>query len=128
GLGALKFFLLRVDPKKRMVFNPEESIDFHGFTGPFVQYTYARIKSVMKKMSTVNSEQSTVNNEFLFPLEKEIIIQLEQFPAVIEEASVLFDPSKVALYVFNLAKTFNSFYTEHSIANAESEEKKYLRS
>jgi arginyl-tRNA synthetase len=127
GLGALKFFLLRVDPKKRMVFNPEESIDFHGFTGPFVQYTYARIKSVLRK---VNGQWSTVNSQYqpLLPLEKNIIVLLEQFPAVIEEAATFFDPSKIALYVFNLAKTFNSFYTEHSIANAESEEKKYVRS
>jgi arginyl-tRNA synthetase len=126
GIGALKFFLLRVDPKKKMVFNPEESIDFHGYTGPFVQYTYARIKSVLRK---VNGEWSVVNGEeqSLFPLEKEIIIQLEQFPATVEEAASLFDPSKIALYVFNLAKTFNSFYTEHSIANAENEEKKRLR-
>jgi arginyl-tRNA synthetase len=126
GLGALKFFLLRVDPKKKMVFNPEESIDFHGFTGPFVQYTYARIKSVLRK---VRGEWSVVRAEHqpLLPLEKEIIILLEQFPATVEEAATLYDPSKIALYVFNLAKTFNSFYTEHSIANAESEEKKTLR-
>ncbi|MEP6465112.1 MAG: arginine--tRNA ligase [Parafilimonas sp.] len=126
GLGALKFFLLRVDPKKRMVFNPEESIDFHGFTGPFVQYTYARIKSVLRKMTMVNGQQSIVNGKLL-PLEKTIITQLEQFPSIIEEAATFFDPSKIAIYVFNLTKTFNSFYTEHSIANAESEEKKYLR-
>ncbi|HEY2726867.1 MAG TPA: arginine--tRNA ligase, partial [Parafilimonas sp.] len=126
GLGALKFFLLRVDPKKRMVFNPEESIDFHGFTGPFVQYTYARIKSVLRK---VNRQWSIVNgqSQTLLKLEKDIIVQLEQFPSIIEEAATFFDPSKIAIYVFNLAKTFNSFYTEHSIANAESEEKKYLR-
>lgn len=126
GVGALKFFLLRVDPKKKMVFNPEESIDFHGFTGPFVQYTYARIKSILRKVSIVSSEQLAVSGE-LFPLEKEIIILLEQFPSVTEEASVLLDPSKIALYVFDLAKTFNSFYAEHSIANAESENKKQLR-
>jgi arginyl-tRNA synthetase len=133
GIGALKFFLLRVDPKKKMVFNPEESIDFHGFTGPFVQYTYARIKSVLRKVLAVSGSSLTVSTErlavsgTLLPLEKEIIIQLEQFPATIQEAATLFDPSKIALYVFDLAKTFNSFYTEHSIANAESEEKKQLR-
>jgi arginyl-tRNA synthetase len=126
GLGALKFFLLRVDPKKRMVFNPEESIDFHGFTGPFVQYTYARIKSVLRKMEG-EWETAIGQLEAVLPLEKDIIIQLEQFSAIIEEAAVLFDPSKLAVYVFNLAKTFNSFYTEHSIAHAESAEKKYLR-
>ena len=126
GLGALKFFLLRVDPKKKMLFNPEESIDFHGFTGPFVQYTFARIKSVLRK---VRGELPVVSegHQPLLPLEKEIIILLEQFPATVEEAATLYDPSKIALYVFNLAKTFNSFYTEHSIANAESGEKKTLR-
>ncbi len=137
GLGALKFFLLRVDPKRRMVFNPEESIDFHGFTGPFVQYTYARIKSVLRKIMADSSllieeklkshESASMNDEPLLPLEKNIITQLELFPSVIEEAATLFDPSKIALYVFNLSKTFNSFYTEHSIANAESKEKKQLR-
>ena len=124
GLGALKFFLLRVDPKKRMVFNPEESIDFHGFTGPFIQYTHARIKSILRK------EQPQNNNNIgtdLFPLEKEIILHLEQFPTVVEDAGNDLDPSKIAIYIFNLAKSFNSFYTEHSIANAESPEKKELR-
>ncbi len=125
GLGALKFFLLRVDPKRKMIFNPEESIDFHGFTGPFVQYTHARIKSVLRKL-TVNSQQSTNNSELL-KLEKDLIIQLEQFSTIIEEATNENDPSKIAIYVFELAKIFNSFYTEHSIANAESEEKKTLR-
>ena len=134
GLGALKFFLLRIDPKKRMVFNPEESIDFHGFTGPFVQYTYARIKSVLRKVaagggqqSIVHSPQSTIYSQSLLPPEKVIIVHLEQFPAIVEEAATFFDPSKIAVYVFNLAKIFNSFYTEHSIANAESEDKKHLR-
>lgn len=125
GLGALKFFLLRVDPKKKMVFNPEESIDFHGFTGPFVQYTYARIKSILRKVGTVDSQQSTVDS--LLPSEKSVIVTLEQFPSVIAEAGNEHDPSKIAIYVFELAKTFNSFYSEHSIANAESEKKKVLR-
>lgn len=129
GLGALKFFLLRVDPKKKMVFNPEESIDFHGFTGPFIQYTHARIKSILRKAggdaipSTPNPKLQTT----LLPLEKELSIHLETFPAVLEDAAQEHDPSKVAIYVFNLAKIFNSFYTEHSIGNAESQEKKELR-
>jgi arginyl-tRNA synthetase len=126
GLGALKFFLLRVDPKKRMVFNPEESIDFHGFTGPFVQYTYARIKSILRKVGAVKDEWSMVSSELL-KLEKDVIIQLEQFTSVIEECANEHDPSKLAIYIFNLAKIFNSFYTEHSIANAETNEKKALR-
>ncbi len=129
GLGALKFFLLRVDPKKKMIFNPEESIDFHGFTGPFVQYTYARIKSVLRKLEDVGSGNLEVdfNNHSLLKLEKDVIITLEQFPTVIEEAAQENDPSKIAIYVFNLAKTFNSFYVEHAIAKAENEEKKILR-
>jgi len=130
GLGALKFFLLRVDPKKKMIFNPEESIDFHGFTGPFIQYTHARIKSILRKTALdVKRETSDTltSHVFLLPLEKSLIIQLEQFPVTIEEAAMEHDPSKVAIYIFNLAKLFNSFYTEHSIANAETEEKKILR-
>lgn len=125
GLGALKFFLLRVDPKKKMIFNPEESIDFHGFTGPFVQYTHARIKSILRKSNEEISGNLLAKD--LLPLEKALLIQLEQFPVVIDEASQQLDPSKIAIYVFNLSKTFNSFYTEHSISNAESAAKKQLR-
>ena len=123
GLGALKFFLLRVDPKKRMIFNPEDSIDFHGFTGPFVQYTHARIKSILRKEQPQGRE---IKDELL-PLEKDVIILLEQFTTVIEEAAETHDPSKIAIYVFNLAKTFNSFYTFHSVASAETPDKKELR-
>ncbi len=123
GLGALKFFLLRVDPKKKMIFNPEESIDFHGFTGPFIQYTHARIKSILKKTGT---DIHLVESELL-PLEKQLAIELSTFPAVINEAAETLDPSKVAIYTFNLAKLFNTFYAELSINNAESEEKKQLR-
>jgi arginyl-tRNA synthetase len=129
GLGALKFFLLRVDPKKKMVFNPEESIDFHGFTGPFIQYTHARIKSILRKMnvdaaSVIEIPNSTIS---FLPLEKELAIELEQFPAVLKDAGNEQDPSKVAIYIYNLAKVFSSFYNEHSIANAETDEKKNLR-
>lgn len=124
ALGALKFYLLRVDPKKKMVFNPEESIDFHGFTGPFVQYTHARIKSILRKEQPGGTASF---HSHLLPLEKEIIVVIEQFPTVLEQAAREFNPSLVANYVFQLAKTFNSFYAEHSVANAESEEKKQLR-
>jgi arginyl-tRNA synthetase len=138
GLGAMKFYLLRVDPKKRMVFNPGESIDFHGFTGPFVQYTYARIQSILRKIGeqvshvndqwSISHEQETIINEQkLFPLERQLIISLEKYDNVISQAADELNPSVVANYVFHLAKTFNSFYAEHSVANAESEEKKLLR-
>ncbi len=123
GLGALKFFLLRVDPKKKMIFNPEESIDFHGFTGPFIQYTHARIKSILRKTGTkVNHVSSS-----LLPLEKALAMQLANFSAELNEAAEALDPSKLAIYAFNLAKLFNSFYAELSIANAETEDKKNLR-
>ena len=124
ALGALKFFLLRVDPKKRMIFNPEESIDFHGFTGPFVQYTHARIKSILRKQAASGELQIASG---LLKLEKAHIVLLEQYPTVIDQAATEHNPSVIAIYVFNLAKSFNSFYTEHSVMNAESEEKKQLR-
>ena len=124
GLGALKFFLLRVDPKKKMIFDPNESIDFHGFTGPFVQYTHARIRSILRKEQ---AGDSAVKFSGLLPLEKELIRSIEQFESVIEQSVAEHNPSLLAIYVFNLAKTFNSFYTEHSVTNAESEEKKQLR-
>jgi arginyl-tRNA synthetase len=127
GTGALKFYLLRVDPKKRMVFNPEESIDFHGFTGPFVQYTHARIRSVLRKAAWESGSQAIPANAALHPLEKQVIVLLEQFPDVLQTACAEMNPSHVANYVFSLAKAFNSFYTEHSIANAENEDSKLLR-
>ena len=128
GLGALKFFLLRVDPKKKMVFNPEESIEFQGFTGPFIQFIHARIKSILRKMSAEGVSIKPIEaKQNLLPLEKAIIVELELFPTIIQDAATEYDPSKVAIYIYNLAKTFSSFYSELSIANAESEEKKLLR-
>ena len=132
GLGALKFFLLRVDPKKRMVFNPEESIDFHGFTGPFIQYTHARIKSILRKEKAdptygLTNVASETKNKDLLRLEKELIILLEQFQAILEQAAEEHNPSVIAIYIFTVAKTYNTFYAEHSVMNAESPDKKQLR-
>lgn len=124
ALGALKFFLLRVDPKKRMVFNPEESIDFHGFTGPFVQYTHARIKSILRNETI---PQAPLTDNDLLPLEKELIVLLEQYQTIIQQAAAEHNPSLLAIYVFNVAKTFNSFYATHSIRSAETDDKKNLR-
>jgi len=124
GLGALKFFLLRVEPKKKMLFNPEESIDFHGFTGPFIQYTYARIKSILRKEKAMNNGLQATS---LLPLEKKLVVLIEQYSSVIEQAGIEYNPSVIAIYVFNLAKDFNTFYTGHSVVNAESAEKKQLR-
>lgn len=129
ALGATKFYLLRVDPKKRMIFNPEESIDFHGFTGPFVQYTYARIQSILRKVG--EDKPATGNEELsiskLLSLERKLIIFLEKYSNIISDAADEMNPSVIANYVFNLAKLYNSFYSEHSVANAENEEKKKLR-
>lgn len=128
GLGALKFFLLRVEPKKKMIFNPEESIDFHGFTGPFIQYTHARIRSILRKdEADLNNATSFDANEALLPLEKEVLVKLEQYAAVIEKAGAEHNPSEVAIFAFEVAKTFNSLYTEHKISNAENASKKQLR-
>lgn len=123
GLGALKFFLLRVDPKKKMLFNPDESIDFHGFTGPFIQYTHARIKSILRKEPVAAASITAA----LLPLEKELLITLEQYPAMIEQAAAEYNPSLIANYVYAVAKTFNSFVTEHKVLTAETAEKKQLR-
>ena len=125
GLGALKFFLLRVDPKKKMVFNPEESIDFHGFTGPFIQYTYARIKSILRRETPGFYSSNELTD--LLPLEKELLISLEKYGSILQQACIEMNPSLVANYIFSVAKIFSSFYTEHSVSRAESEYKKQLR-
>jgi arginyl-tRNA synthetase len=124
ALGALKFFLLRVDPKKKMVFNPEESIDFQGFTGPFVQYTHARICSLLRKETPVEQPLPTTT---LLPAERELVLQLAQYPMVLEQAVTEQNPSVLAIFAFTLAKTFNSFYNQLSVMQAESSEKKQLR-
>ncbi|ANH81258.1 arginine--tRNA ligase [Niabella ginsenosidivorans] len=124
ALGALKFFLLRVDPKKRMIFNPEESIDFQGFTGPFIQYTYARIRSILRNEPLA---EGVTGAESLLPLEKELIVLLEQFNTIVKQAGSEHNPSLLAIYAFSVAKLFNSFYTVHSVRNAETPEKKILR-
>ncbi|HVS98428.1 MAG TPA: arginine--tRNA ligase [Puia sp.] len=124
GLGGLKFFLLRVDPKKRMVFNPEESIDLHGYTATFIQYAYARIRSILRKEA---GPAGGAAGSPLLPLEKALAINLERFPAVLDQACQEMNPSVLAAYLFELAKTYNSFYAEHSVSGAETAEKKALR-
>jgi arginyl-tRNA synthetase len=125
GLGALKFYLLRVDPKKKMIFNPEESIEFHGFTGPFVQYTYARIRSILRKLQPVQGYM--ISSEGLLPLERALLVMIEQYGLVLRQSAEEMNPSLISVYSFNLAKEFNSFYAELSVANAETEEKRQLR-
>jgi arginyl-tRNA synthetase len=124
ALGALKFYLLRVDPKKKMVFNPEESIDFQGFTGPFVQYTHARIKSILRKVGDM-SDVPIVSP--LLTKEKDLVVLLGQYSTQVHQAAQEQNPSVVAIYIYQLAKSFNGFYSEHSVMQAETDEKKYLR-
>lgn len=125
GLGALKFFLLRVGPQKKMIFNPEESIDFHGFTGPFIQYAFARIRSILRK--NIISQELISDYADLLPIEKDLLLLSEQFENILQQSANDLDPSVIATYLFQLAQSFNSFYANHSIGNAESEEKKQLR-
>ena len=118
GLGALKYFILKVDPRKNMLFNPQESIDFNGNTGPFVQYTYARIRSVLRKSDEADSATDITAYE---PNEKEIeIIQrIADFPSVVSEAGRTYSPALIANYVFELAKGYNQFYHDYSILKEE---------
>lgn len=126
GLGALKFFILRVDPRKRMIFNPEESIDFHGFTASFVQFSHARAKAILRKEQP-DKNFTLQHSETLLSLEKELIILLERYPAIIQQAAYEHNPSVIVNYCYELAKTFNSFVTEHRVLKAETENKKQLR-
>ena len=124
GIGGLKFFLLRVDPKKRIVFNPEESIDLHGFTATFIQYAHARIKSILREEVAAGKED--ISNGLL-PLEKELIMTLDQYPVILEQACSEHNPSVIAIYAFNIAQSFNSFYAKHKVLKAETDKKKQLR-
>jgi arginyl-tRNA synthetase len=128
GTGGLKFFLLRVDPKKKLLFNPRESIDLHGFTATFIQYAYARISSILRKeaMTELNVQPTGLPDELL-PLEKNLVMLLEKYPNLLDQACQEMNPSVIAGYVYQVAKTFNSFYAAHSVSNAESEQKKILR-
>jgi arginyl-tRNA synthetase len=129
GLGALKYFILKVDPKKNMMFNPKESIDFNGNTGPFIQYTHARICSVLRKAkeSGISWDSSKINNYELLPKEKEIIKLLYDYPAVVKEAGNSYSPALIANYIFELVKEYNGFYQEFPILKNDDEEIKNFR-
>ena len=129
GMGALKYFILKVDARKNMLFNPEESIDFNGNTGPFIQYTYARIRSIMRKAEAEGIVLPTVLPDTLPLNEKEVqlIQKLNSFETVVEQAGKDYSPSGIANYCYELTKDFNQFYHDYSILNAESGEAKTLR-
>jgi len=125
GLGALKYYMLKVDPKKQMMFNPEESVDFNGNTGPFIQYTYARIQSILRKATFDISSSIVVEN--LHEKEKELLKIVLQFPDVIQNAATNHSPALVANYTFELVKEFNSYYQNVSILGEENRDLKIFR-
>jgi arginyl-tRNA synthetase len=128
GLGALKYFLLRVDPKKRMLFNPQESIDFQGNTGPFIQYTHARISAILRRAKELNLySDEKLTPQSIVPAEKEVIYQLSLFTERIKEAAESYSPSVIAQYVYDLAKEYNRFYAEVSIFNEPDQDKVKFR-
>ena len=127
GLGALKYFILKVDPKKTMLFDPRESIDFNGNTGPFIQYTHARIRSIMRKAEEAGITTDGYMEAALLPEEVELIKLLTEYPAVVRTAGEQFAPSVVATYAYNLAKQFNGYYHDHSILKEENVAARSLR-
>ena len=129
GLGALKYFILKVDPRKNMTFNPKESIDFNGNTGPFIQYTHARIKSVLRKANEQDIAIPVAIDTTIPLSEKEtsLIQHIADFPAVVKQAADEYSPSVVANYVYDLVKEYNQFYHDFSILKEEDEAVKKMR-
>ena len=127
GMGALKYFILKVDARKNMLFNPEESIDFNGNTGPFIQYTYARIRSILRKAASITSATSLTSTTSLSEKEVELIQKMSEFGAAVEQAGKDYSPSGIANYCYELTKVFNQFYHDFSILNEADEQKKAVR-
>ncbi len=126
GLGALKYYILKVDPKKRILFNPEESVDFQGNTGPFIQYTYARIQSILRKAEAITSNE-VETSLVLHEKEKELLKSIQLFPEKVQEAADNHSPALIANYVYDLVKEFNSFYQQVSILGETDDAKRNLR-
>jgi len=129
GLGALKYYILKVDPKKRILFDPKESIDFQGNTGPFIQYTYARIQSIMRKYAEMGGRNEAVVEKVngLHEKEKALLKSITLFPSVVQDAADSYSPAIIANYVYDLVKDFNSFYQNVSILGEEEESKRDFR-
>ena len=127
GMGALKYFILKVDARKNMLFNPEESIDFNGNTGPFIQYTYARIRSILRKANMNGGSQSSTLNSHLSTKEIDLIQKISEYGDAVAQAGKDYSPSGIANYCYELTKAFNQFYHDFSILNAETEEQKQVR-
>ena len=129
GLGALKYYILKVDPKKRILFDPKESIDFQGNTGPFIQYTYARIQSILRKYAETNNskEITVIQPDALQEKEKNLLKSITLFPSIVQDAADNYSPAVVANYVYDLVKDFNSFYQNVSILGEEDTNKRHFR-
>jgi arginyl-tRNA synthetase len=129
GLGSLKYFILKVDPRKNMVFNPKESIDFNGNTGSFIQYTYARVCSVLRKAQEQRLEIPLQLNHKtpVSPKEETLIQLLADYPAMVKEAGDTYSPACIANYMYDLVKEYNQFYHDYSILNEPNEDAKMLR-
>lgn len=127
GMGALKYFILKVDARKNMLFNPEESIDFNGNTGPFIQYTYARIRSIMRKAEGIALPDTLADNMPVNEKESDLIQKINAFGAAVAQAGKDYSPSGIANYCYELTKEFNQFYHDYSILNADTEEEKIVR-
>ena len=126
GMGALKYFILKVDARKNMLFNPEESIDFNGNTGPFIQYTYARIRSILRKAGEQGASEAPLT-AVLSDKETELIQKMSEYGAAVEQAGKDYSPSGIANYCYELTKVFNQFYHDYSILNEADEQKKHVR-
>lgn len=127
AMGALKYFLLKVDPKKRMLFNPQESVDFQGNTGPYIQYNHARICSILRKADQLQLTPTAPQSIDLQASERDLIFTLSQFPQRVEDAASLYSPALIAQYVYDLAKTYSQFFSEVPIFAEENLEKKQFR-
>ncbi len=127
GLGALKYYILKVDPKKRILFNPEESVDFQGNTGPFIQYTYARIQSILRKAASTPLSDRSLSEVEMHPKEKELIKIIQQFPETVQLAAAQYSPALIANYTYELVKEFNSFYQNVPILATENQTEKNFR-
>ena len=128
GLGALKYYVLKVDPRKRILFDPEESVDFQGNTGPFIQYAYARIRSILRKANFGHDRSVTMEEmDGLHPKEKELLKQIQLFPDILRQAAEGYSPALIANYTYDLVKEFNSFYQQLSILGETNVARKIFR-
>lgn len=127
GMGALKYFLLKVDPKKKMMFNPAESIDFQGNTGPFIQYTHARIKSILRNAGELQGLNFEMDMVQLSKIEKRLLVKLYQYPLVVKEAGKEMSPGVICNYVYELAKLYSSFYHDHQVLNEPNKDQRAFR-